>query len=82
MTTDLPLAPGCPLLSPQLVGSYRENVLTSWFVSYAKSNGKTLDSAAFLKALTDLQGAQLGATLANLSPVKDLIVWTVTLNVA
>jgi hypothetical protein len=43
----------------------------------AKNRGAKLDKDTFLEALTALQAKQLGATLANLSPVKNLYIYSV-----
>ncbi|GBF95124.1 hypothetical protein Rsub_07708 [Raphidocelis subcapitata] len=61
------------------VGLLRKDVLAPYFVKFAEKKGKTLDEAAFLADLQALQGAQLTATLQNLSPVKNLKLFSVPL---
>jgi hypothetical protein len=57
-------------------------VIAPYFVKFANSKGFTLVNAAFLADLQALMAAQLGATLVNLSPVKNLKIFTVPLTAA
>lgn len=76
-----PAAAGAQLFiyHPAAVKDFRSKVLAPWFAKYAKSQGKPLDEAAFLKALEATQGKQLGATLKLLDPANSLPLWTVRL---
>jgi hypothetical protein len=57
-------------------------VIAPFFVRYAKKKGKTLELKKLQDELNSLHNTQLGATLANLSPVNTLRVWTVPVTVA
>lgn len=64
------------------VSELRKLVIAPYFVKFANSKGFTLVNAAFLADLQALMAAQLGATLVNLSPVKNLKIFTVPLTAA
>jgi hypothetical protein len=66
------LLPPSPRNTIQAAQDYRVKTLTPWFVSYATSNGKTLDAKAFSDAFVALHNKQLGATLSLLQPVANL----------
>jgi hypothetical protein len=66
----------------QAVVDARNNMLSPWFVKYAKSQGKTIDLETFKTALNAILDVQLGATLAAVSPLNSVRVWTVPLTVA
>jgi hypothetical protein len=88
---------GCPGHSPAIPASYRGSTmflyhakaieawrtqaLAPWFVEYARQQGKSLDQAAFLAALTSMQAKDLAATLTNLAPANALPLWAVKVQV-
>jgi hypothetical protein len=61
---------------------YRETIIAPFIVKYAKKKGKELDLVKVQAEMNNLHNLQLGATLANLSPVNTLRVWAVPLTVA
>jgi hypothetical protein len=70
------------LRPPQAAQVYRETIIAPFIVKYAKKKGKELDLVKVQAEMNNLHNLQLGATLANLSPVNTLRVWAVPLTVA
>ena len=65
-----------------IVKNFRKNVITPFFVRYARTQGKTLRADVFGDALDELLTKQLGATLTKLEPPKNLKIFTVPVTVA
>lgn len=65
-------------LAPQLVSQYRKNVLMPFFAKQARAGRQPFNSTAYEASLNSFLGAQLGATLTNLSPPKTLQWWAVS----
>lgn len=64
-------------MHPEAVKDFRKDVVTPFFVKYARAHGKTLDAAKFYSDLEALHAKHLGATLRLLSPANALPLWSV-----
>jgi len=77
-SNPLPSPPNKQTAQSQAADDFRSQVLTPFFVNYAKKQGKTITADEFLKKLRSIQAQHLATTLKYLEPANALPVWSVT----